>query len=125
MYRSLNLGTGQMVAIKRIQLRGMAEAGVCDVMREGELLKRLSHPGIVKYEGMSRDDEYLNIVLESVPDYASFLRLTRHRFVENGSLGRTLKDFGRFNEKLVCSYVAKILDGLIYLHSQGVCLYCN
>ena len=65
-YRSLNLGSGQMVAIKRIRLYGMVEAEVCDVMREVELLKRLSHPGIVKYEGMSRDEEYLNIVLESV-----------------------------------------------------------
>jgi serine/threonine protein kinase len=40
--------------------------------------------------------------------------------VENGSLGQTLKAFGKFNEKLVASYVAKILEGLNYLHSQGV-----
>lgn len=63
-YRSLNLGTGQMVAIKRIRLQGMKEDEVRDVMHEVELLKRLSHPSIVKYEGMSRDDDYLNIVLE-------------------------------------------------------------
>lgn len=42
------------------------------------------------------------------------------RFVENGSLGQTLKAFGKFNERLVSSYVAKILEGLDYLHSQGV-----
>ncbi len=63
-YRSLNLGTGQMVAIKRIVLAGMQEDEVRDVMREVELLKRLTHPGIVKYEGMSRDEKSLNIVLE-------------------------------------------------------------
>ncbi|WVF70805.1 hypothetical protein IAT40_005599 [Kwoniella sp. CBS 6097] len=108
-YRSLNLSTGQMVAIKRIRLRGMREDEVTDVMQEVELLKRLSHPSIVKYEGMSRDEEYLNIVLE---------------FVENGSLGQTLKSFGNFNEKLVSSYVAKILEGLDYLHSQGV-VHCD
>ncbi|ORY28652.1 kinase-like domain-containing protein, partial [Naematelia encephala] len=108
-YRSLNLSTGQMVAIKRIRLHGMEEAEVRDVMREVELLKRLAHPSIVKYEGMSRDEEYLNIVLE---------------FVENGSLGQTLKAFGNFNEKLVSSYVAKILEGLDYLHSQGV-VHCD
>jgi hypothetical protein len=65
-YRSLNLGTGQMMAIKRIRLHGMREDEVKDVMREVELLKRLSHPSIVKYEGMSRDEDYLNIVLEWV-----------------------------------------------------------
>nr|XP_031861223.1 uncharacterized protein CI109_003193 [Kwoniella shandongensis]KAA5528295.1 hypothetical protein CI109_003193 [Kwoniella shandongensis] len=108
-YRSLNLGTGQMVAIKRIRLHGMREDEVTDVMREVELLQRMSHPSIVKYEGMSRDQDYLNIVLE---------------FVENGSLGQTLKAFGKFNEKLVSSYVAKILEGLDYLHSQGV-VHCD
>lgn len=42
------------------------------------------------------------------------------RFVENGSLGQTLKAFGRINEKLVSSYVrdSRRAD---YLHSQGVC----
>lgn len=63
-YRSLNLGTGQMAAIKRIRLEGMKEAEVRDVMKEVDLLKRLAHPSIVKYEGMSRDEDYLNIVLE-------------------------------------------------------------
>jgi serine/threonine protein kinase len=108
-YRSLNLSTGQMVAIKRIRLSGLKEAEVSDVMREVELLQRLSHPGIVKYEGMSRDDAFLNIVLE---------------FVENGSLGQTLRAFGKFNERLVASYVAKILEGLNYLHSEGV-VHCD
>lgn len=46
------------------------------------------------------------------------------RFVENGSLRQTLKAFGKFNEKLVSSYVAKILEGLAYLHSQGV-VHCD
>lgn len=53
-----------MVAIKRIRLAGMKEAEVMDVMKEVDLLRSLSHPSIVKYEGMSRDEEYLNIVLE-------------------------------------------------------------
>jgi len=63
-YRSLNLSTGQMVAIKRIKLDGIKLEEVDDVMHEVELLKKLAHPSIVRYEGMSRDDEYLNIVLE-------------------------------------------------------------
>lgn len=47
-------------------------------------------------------------------------RADNGRFVENGSLGQTLKAFGNFNERLVSSYVAKILEGLHYLHSEGV-----
>ena len=34
------------------------------------------------------------------------------RYAENGSLGQTLKAFGKLNEKLVATYVVKILEGL-------------
>lgn len=63
-YRALNLTMGQMVAVKRIRLEGLKEEEVMQLMKEVDLMKSLSHPGIVKYEGMVRDDEYLNIVLE-------------------------------------------------------------
>src|SRR5258707_14898772 len=46
------------------------------------------------------------------------------RYVENGSLGQTLKAFGKLNEKLVASYVVKILEGLDYLHQSDV-VHCD
>lgn len=115
-----------MVAIKRIRLEGLGEEDIAQLMKEVELVKRLSHPGIVKYEGMSRDENTLDIVLECVPlrGLARLPLLTPFsadfRYVENGSLGSTLKAFGRLNERLVASYVTKILEGLEYLHSQKV-----
>ncbi|CAK5267814.1 unnamed protein product [Mycena citricolor] len=108
-YRAMNLNTGQMVAVKRIRLEGLKEDEVTTLMREVDLVKRLSHPSIVKYEGMARDQDTLNIVLE---------------YVENGSLGQTLKAFGKLNERLVASYVVKILEGLHYLHSSDV-VHCD
>lgn len=109
MYRALNLNTGQMVAVKRIRLEGLPETEVMQLMKEVELLKKLHHPSIVSYEGMVRDEDSLDIVLE---------------YVENGSLGQTLKSFGKFNEKLVATYVTKILEGLHYLHEQQV-VHCD
>lgn len=118
-----------MVAIKRIRLEGLGEEDIAQLMKEVELVKRLSHPGIVKYEGMSRDESTLDIVLECVsPCQSRALDASRSqlllpaaaRYVENGSLGSTLKAFGRLNERLVASYVTKILEGLEYLHSQKV-----
>jgi len=50
----------------------------------------------------------------------TLLGCSSYRYVENGSLGQTLKAFGKFNEKLVASYVIKILEGLHYLHSSKV-----
>ena len=64
MYRALNLNTGQMVAVKRISLDGLREDEISQLMREVDLVKSLSHPSIVKYEGMARDDNALSIVLE-------------------------------------------------------------
>ncbi|KAG1724727.1 kinase-like domain-containing protein [Suillus lakei] len=64
-------------------------------MKEVDLMKRLSHPSIVKYEGIARDDQYINIVLE---------------YAENSSLGQILKAFGKLNENLVASYIVKILE---------------
>ncbi|KAH8108352.1 hypothetical protein DFH11DRAFT_1732067, partial [Phellopilus nigrolimitatus] len=108
-YRALNLNTGQMVAVKRIRLEGLSEDDVKQLMREVDVVKSLSHPSIVKYEGMSRDSDTLNIVLE---------------YAENGSLGQTLKAFGKLNEKLVATYVIKILEGLDYLHRNDV-VHCD
>ncbi|TCD71833.1 hypothetical protein EIP91_003176 [Steccherinum ochraceum] len=108
-YRALNLNTGQMVAVKRIRLEGLKEEEIAQLMNEVDLVKSLSHPSIVKYEGMCRDENTLNIILE---------------FAENGSLGQTIKAFGRLNERLVAGYVVKILEGLHYLHGSDV-VHCD
>jgi len=81
-YRALNLTTGQMVAVKRIGLEGLKEEEIAQLMREVDLVKRLTHPSIVKYEGMARDENTLSIVLECVlhPPFiccACFLRWLR------------------------------------------------
>jgi serine/threonine protein kinase len=61
-----------MVAIKQIGLDGLKEEEIAQLMREVDLVKRLSHPSIVKYEGMARDENTLSIVLECVP-HSTFL----------------------------------------------------
>ncbi|CEH17056.1 related to ser thr protein kinase [Ceraceosorus bombacis] len=108
-YRALNLNSGQMMAVKRIKLAGKTEDEVMQLMNEVDLLKSLAHPSVVKYEGLVRGDDVLSIILE---------------YVENGSLLHTLKAFGNFPEKLVASYVVKILEGLNYLHEMKV-VHCD
>ena len=90
-----------------------------NVMGEVELLKRLDHPSIVKYMGMHKSSDYLDIILEYVPS-TSTLQLLMNRYVEGGSLGSQLKLCRSFNEPLVAIIVAKILEGLAYLHGEGV-----
>lgn len=104
-YRALNIHTGSVVAVKRIRLANKSEEEANQLQKEVDLLKRLSHPSVVKYEGLVRTENYLNIVME---------------YVENGSLHNTLAAFGILPEALVASYVVKILEGLSYLHRMQV-----
>ncbi|KAM0792997.1 hypothetical protein ACM66B_000492 [Microbotryomycetes sp. NB124-2] len=108
-YRALNLNSGRVVAVKRISLSGKSAAEIEQLSSEVQLLKALSHPSVVQYEGLVKTEHNLNIILE---------------FVENGSLAKTLKAFGELPEALVASYVVKILESLDYLHSQGV-VHCD
>ncbi|GKE09105.1 MAP3K epsilon protein kinase 1-like protein, partial [Tanacetum coccineum] len=43
-------------------------------------------------------------------------------YVENGSLANIIKprNFVPFPELLVASYIAQVLEGLVYLHEQGI-----
>ncbi|KAK4686255.1 hypothetical protein P7C73_g3874, partial [Tremellales sp. Uapishka_1] len=104
-YRALNFLTGETVAIKSISLLSLPPSSLPDIMSEIDLLKNLNHANIVKYKGFARDKESLFIVLE---------------YCENGSLQSILKRFGKFPESLVAVYVSQVLEGLIYLHEQGV-----
>jgi serine/threonine protein kinase len=63
-YRALNLNSGRIVAVKRIKLEGKTEEEVLQLANEVELLKSLSHPSVVQYEGLVRTEHYVNIILE-------------------------------------------------------------
>jgi len=104
-YRALNWGTGETVAVKQIKLADLPKSELRVIMLEIDLLKNLDHPNIVKYHGFVKTPETLNIILE---------------YCENGSLHSISKNFGRFPENLVALYMSQVLHGLLYLHEQGV-----
>ncbi|PWN37543.1 Pkinase-domain-containing protein, partial [Meira miltonrushii] len=104
-YRGLNWMSGETVAVKQVRLGNMPRGELREIMAEIDLLKNLKHPNIVKYKGSEKTREYLFIILE---------------YCENGSLQHICKRFGKFPEGLVGVYISQILEGLIYLHDQGV-----
>lgn len=104
-YRALNWTTGQTVAIKRIQLANIPKSELGEIMFEIDLLKELRHPNIVKYRGSEKTRHHLSVILE---------------YCENGSLQDICKRFGKFPEGLVSVYINQVLQGLAYLHDQGV-----
>lgn len=74
-------------------------------MQEIDLLKNLNHANIVKYQGFVKTTDNLYIILE---------------YCENGSLHSICKNFGKFPENLVSLYTSQVLQGLLFLHEQGV-----
>jgi len=71
-YHSIDLNTRQVVAVKLVGLVGLKEDHITQIMQEIDLVKQLSHPSIIKYEGMARDEDTLRIVLEYVPHTTTF-----------------------------------------------------
>ncbi|SLM40936.1 cell division control protein 15 cdc15 [Lasallia pustulata] len=104
-YRALNMGTGETVAVKQVKLADLPKSEIRVITLEIDLLKNLDHPNIVKYRGFVKSAESLNIILE---------------YCENGSLHSISKNFGKFPENLVGLYMSQVLHGLLYLHEQGV-----
>lgn len=102
-FKAIHLKTARVAAVKQIPLEKIDS--VDTIMEEIELLQDLEHPNIVKYLGFMKDETYLNIVLE---------------YCENGSLAMILHKFGRFPENLVAQYMRQVLEGLAYLHHQGI-----
>lgn len=106
-YKGLDLENGDFVAIKQVSLENIAQEDLNIIMQEIDLLKNLNHKNIVKYLGSLKTKTHLHIILE---------------YVENGSLANIIKPnkFGPFPESLVVVYIAQVLEGLVYLHEQGV-----
>eukprot|EP00898_Chlorokybus_atmophyticus_P008952 jgi/Chlat1/9058/Chrsp94S08315 len=108
-YKGTNTHDGSIVAIKQVSLENVKQSDLAGIMVEIDLLKasNLNHKNIVKYLGSYKTSSHLYIILE---------------YVENGSLANMIKPskFGALSESLVALYTAQILEGLVYLHEQGV-----
>ena len=52
------------MAVKSIPLENLTEEEVATLTREVDLIKSLSHPSIIKYEGVTKDGNKLSIVME-------------------------------------------------------------
>jgi len=106
-FKATNKMDGRTHAIKRISMKKIPEIEREGIETEIKMLKYLSHPNVVKFHDVIREDNYLNIVLEYVP---------------NGALTSLLSKFHNksFSETLTCHYISQVLSALTYLHQQGI-----
>ncbi|KAJ0408873.1 hypothetical protein ATCC90586_007971 [Pythium insidiosum] len=108
-YMALNSDTGELFALKEIEIRS---SGSADQMRQlqklGEeiaLMHNLTHKHIVRYKGSQRTDRHFYIFMEYVP---------------GGSIASMLRQFNAFGEDLVRIFTRQIVAGVVYLHEMGI-----
>jgi mitogen-activated protein kinase kinase kinase len=110
-YIALNVTTGEMIAVKQVQLPSIPQKNsrVSDVIEalrsEVDTLKDLDHLNIVQYLGFEETERVYNLFLE---------------YVAGGSVASCLRLHGRFDEPLIKFLTSQILGGLAYLHSRGI-----
>ena len=102
-YKAKNIVTDNLVAIKSIKKKKENNGGRIDIENEINVLKKLSHPNIVKiYEFYDIKEKYYLIT----------------EFCKYGELYQYLKF--NFSEKQLCVLFYQVFSGLIYLHDNNV-----
>ena len=112
-YLGINLTTGDLLAVKQVEVNQKTAAHDKDKMKEMvaaldqeiDTMQHLEHPNIVQYLGCERKEFSISIFLE---------------YISGGSVGSCLRKNGKFEESLVRSLTRQTLAGLAYLHDKGV-----
>ncbi len=106
----LNEVSGDLIAVKVLSLcspnRKVVKSTVDALYREIQLMRNMHHENIVSYLGaeLQAEQQRICIFQEWVP----------------GSITSLLDNFGPFSERRIAQYTKQILQGLVYLHDEGV-----
>lgn len=107
-FRAVDRTNGETVAVKIVNLRSLAEAGNQErVEREVALHGSLRHPHVARLLDYfeCENEDYACLVVE---------------YCEGGDLRSALHAAGKFKEREAARVVKQLLEGVAYLHSQGI-----
>ena len=112
-YLGMNATTGEFLAVKQVEvnqkLAGQDKDRIKEMVaaldQEIDTMKDLEHPNIVQYLGCERKEMSISIYLE---------------YISGGSIGSCLRKHGKFEEPVVRSLTRQTLEGLAYLHQEGI-----
>jgi mitogen-activated protein kinase kinase kinase len=112
-YLGMNATTGDFLAVKQVEVNQKSAGQDKDRIKEMvaaldieiDTMKDLEHPNIVQYLGCDRREFSISIYLE---------------YISGGSVGSCLRKHGKFEESVVRSLTRQTLEGLAYLHREGI-----
>ncbi|CAE7903481.1 NPK1, partial [Symbiodinium sp. KB8] len=101
----LNQKTGRLMAVKEVPFDPTDTQRRQRVQTEITLLRQLQHPNIVRYLGTDMHEGTLCILTE---------------WVSGGALTSVVEAFGPLAESVAAQYIYQLVQGLVYLHDQGI-----
>jgi mitogen-activated protein kinase kinase kinase len=112
-YLGMNATTGEFLAVKQVEVSAKAAGNDKQKMREMvaaldieiDTMQHLDHVNIVQYLGCERKETSISIFLE---------------YISGGSIGSCLRKHGKFEGVVVSSLTRQTLEGLAYLHREGI-----
>lgn len=104
-FKAASRPTGQAVAIKQIDTEGLSSEQLLSIKGEIDTMKGLSHEHIVSYLGTRTRPGKILIFLE---------------YADRGSLRQFYQRRGPLTEPQVANCTRQILEGLVYLHGNGI-----
>ena len=112
-YLGMNATTGEFLAVKQVEVNQKAamhdkervKEMVAALDQEIDTMQHLEHANIVQYLGCERKEFSISIYLE---------------YIAGGSVGSCLRKHGKFEESVVKSLTHQTLEGLAYLHAEGI-----
>jgi mitogen-activated protein kinase kinase kinase len=112
-YLGMNATTGEFLAVKQVEVNQKAalhdkervKEMVAALDQEIDTMQHLEHSNIVQYLGCERKEFSISIYLE---------------YIAGGSVGSCLRKHGKFEESVVKSLTRQTLEGLAYLHAEGI-----
>jgi serine/threonine protein kinase len=112
-YLGLNETTGALMAVKQIEINPDAASQEADKTKEGlrildneiAIIQRLDHPNVVSYLGHDRTPTATSVFFG---------------YVAGSSISSIVRTYGKLTESLTAYFTRQTLEGLAYLHSNGV-----
>lgn len=123
-YKGLNTATGEIIAIKELNFDSehLKSKQLEEMIKEVDLMRRLSHPNIVKYLG---GQEVLGGGGGGDGSGGMACLCIFTEFVAGGSVDSLLSQYGALDQEVIRRYAKETLDGLVYLHSEGILRTCT
>jgi len=100
-----NKETGEIVACKYIDKNNVKPEELKCLTREIDIMRKINHPNVLRLYEVYEDEKYVIMVME---------------LVDGGELFYKIVDRGSYNESDAAHIVKQLLEGVQYLHSQGV-----